>query len=532
MRSKPGRPKKRQGPSPCEWVVTVGNERRTFTRLRGGQPNSQGAEEFHDLAYDEYRRDKSKPRPELKVSRYLVRDWVLCDSAASTESAAYEQRETRGRTPEEAIEKMERLQLEARLRNLGGVGQHQSEQRIVVGPLAVGAGVSSDDRAFFREQFAAVTRELESADERFEERKRRKLFKTIRQHIEAELDRLVDLKEITPDDANKHRSRLIWWERPARLEDGTTFIFGDVPVDLLHESHLTSWLEMLRMEPNSRGRRNTKQTFLHITRPLRLLWKRFQAQTTFKHIPQQLPIDLMLREEAEKCSSRVVEPRRELLLDEIQRLVNAIDTPTEAGMIAMMLCGLRPEEVAAVRFDELVQDLGTLWVLPRRVVHKGRVVNGTKADDRRIGEDGELYCERRCELRNLPLTRLQVKLVELARGHSQPFIAAEPGGRLPDTLRLNELFGRLVESAGIERKGVSPNTMRHNVHTYVARAFPRAVIKDRWSHAKRDATTGSKWYDLREADELNATERRKFMRHRGKPASEFLPWNDWNPPQL
>lgn len=510
----------------------LGNDRRTFTRLQTGRSGEMGAQDYYDQALVRHLADRSLPRPLLREKRYLVRDWVLSDANAATEERAYQQVETRGKTPEEAVRKMELLQLQARLRHLGGVGHHRGEERIVVGPLELGAGVAPSDRAYFHEQAAVITRQLEDAHTRFEERERRKLFKTLRHHVEAELDRLVQEKEMTPDDASKHRSRLIWWSRPATLPDGRKFIFGDVQIDQLTSTHLTCWLDMLRSEKNARSRRNTKQSFLHITRPLRILWKRFSGLDEFKEFAGRVPIEVALRESAEKCPSRVVEPRRELSLDEIRALVNAVSTPTEAGFMALMLCGLRPEEVGAVRFDELVSDLGTLWVLPRTVIQKGKVVDGTKADDRRIGDDGELYCEHRCELRNLPLTRLQRELVELARGHGQPFVAAEPDGRLPDTLRLNELFGRLVERSGVERKGVSPNTMRHNVHTYVARAIPRSEIKDRWSHAKKDATTGSRWYDLREADELNATERRKFMRYRGKPASEFLPWNDWSAPEI
>ncbi|MBX3109962.1 MAG: site-specific integrase [Fimbriimonadaceae bacterium] len=294
--------------------------------------------------------------------------------------------------------------------------------------------------------------------------------------------------------------------------DGQIVKLGKLRVSEIRQSHITTWVRTLASVNSKRTGKPLGEHSIELAIALvKLAWSQLTLdENTVQYADSLTFANLRKLYEREVDPFIPIEPVDLVLLESIRELKDL--TPVEAAAFALLLQGLRMNEVGAIRWEDIVVDeQGRQWVEPVGSISKaGRIWRPrTKIGVR--------------ENRSLPLTSFQVRLLEPARGCHQSFACGEP---LLDTDSLRRLFEGLLVRAGKalpEKQFV--RTIRHTVLTLLADRTDDDVA-DYWGHGKLPSTMVGKRYNLAEMRQKRR-QRRKNVTFADTPACDYLPWAQW-----
>jgi integrase len=212
-----------------------------------------------------------------------------------------------------------------------------------------------------------------------------------------------------------------------------------------------------------------------------------------------------------RCQTPREVDRRLLDVEKLLNVADAVQTPREAGVMALLLLGLRMNEIGAVRWEDIsIDESGRHWVEPIGSISKS----------------GRFWRERTKvgwkDNRAVPVCDYQKQLLDFALPEKHPYVCGDIPSSTSDVSRI---FAELSERAKVTwEKGEHCKFVRHTILSVVA-AEAGETIADQWGHQKHGDTMLSKVYDLRSV-RAKRKGARKQLYAGGTCASDLLPWSN------
>ncbi len=294
--------------------------------------------------------------------------------------------------------------------------------------------------------------------------------------------------------------------------DGAKLRFGNIKAHEVSQRHLVEWVKMISLLPGKKDGETLSPHSIDLAIALvKSAWQQLQLGE-FADLKDRLAFNdlgVIYRQQKRKMpNDKAVIP-----LDTLKAIAELDLSKAERGAFALLLAGIRPNEVGAVRPQDIVSDdAGRLWLEPM----------GSVGATGREWRDGTKTGHR--DNRSIPLSPYQARLIADCMDGS--FIADDGSGLPLGTRNVRDMFRDLVSRAGKSLgKGEDVGTMRHTVITAVTQAAGMATA-DAFQHAKLPNTMAGKHYTLLEIRELRRLSRPDLMRD-GKPVCDLLPWAEW-----
>ncbi|MBL8069111.1 MAG: hypothetical protein JNM28_11725 [Armatimonadetes bacterium] len=335
------------------------------------------------------------------------------------------------------------------------------------------------------------------------ERAKAAALPTVRKLAEQAVDQRNQLGiDVTADRA--HLSKL---DLPVVFKDGT-FKLGRLRVDKVTQSHLVAWVKEVAKLPGKKEGETLSEHSIELAIALvKVAWKELvhdEEQAGFFDALRFDSLGSLFR----KGTPREVD-RRLLDLEKLLQVADSARTPVEAGVMALLMMGLRMNEVGAVRWEDITTDeQGRLWVEP---------VGSISATGRRWKPRTKVGWS---ENRALPVCGYQRQMLELAKSAGDEYVCGSP---LRSTDDVGDIYWGLCKRAGVTwSDGDYCKFIRHTVLTTVSEVAGESVA-EMWGHQKHSDSMLSKVYDLRQI-RAKRKAARKNMFVDGICASELLPW--------
>lgn len=289
------------------------------------------------------------------------------------------------------------------------------------------------------------------------------------------------------------------------------FRLGALKVHEVTQSHLTSWVKAVMALPGKNSGETLSPHSVELAVAMvKLAWKELVDDEDQAIYVDNLNFENISRL-YESGQPRFVD-RRPFSIDHLRCLSHVVEIPFESGVFALLLAGLRMNEIGAVRVEDITtDDSGQLWLEPTGSISATKRIwrNRTKVGWR--------------ENRTIPISKYQERLLKLAAEMSSTYICGEP---LAGTEDIRKCFHILMERAGIELvPGQECKMFRHTVLIEVKRCTS-TEIGEAWGHHKHPDSTSSRHYDLREIREKRNEALEKLI-FKNSPACDYLPWANW-----
>lgn len=326
---------------------------------------------------------------------------------------------------------------------------------------------------------------------------------TVRQLAEQAIQRKASLNKNTNSD-RAHLSKLEW---AVSHKDGK-FKLGRLKVDEVTQSHLVAWVTTVTNHVS----KYTGQTLSEHSVELAIALVKV-AWNELLHDEEQAKCFDSLRFDSLGSLFRRATPRevdRRLLdIDKLLTVADAASSPQEAGVLALLLMGLRMNEVGAVRWEDVTTDEhGRLWVEP---------IGSTSASRRQWRPRTKPGWR---ENRTIPVSDFQRQMLDLARQAGGEFVCGPSPCSSSDVAKI---FQDLSRRAGVcWSKGDHCKFLRHTVLSTVSEVAGE-LVAEQWGHQKHRDTMLSRVYDLRQVRAKRRAARQNLFAN-GTCASDLLPW--------
>jgi integrase len=326
---------------------------------------------------------------------------------------------------------------------------------------------------------------------------------TVRQLADQAIARkLVRDKNVVSDRA--HLSKL---DAPIFHKDGK-FRLGRLKVDEVTQSHLVAWVKMVTQMPGRMPGTTLSEHSVELAIALvKLAWSELLHDEEQAKCFEALRFDT-LASLFRKATPREVD-RRLLDLDKLLLVADCARTPKEAGVMALLLMGVRMNEVGAVRWEDISTDEeGRLWVEP---------VGSISASRRKWRPRTKPGWR---ENRALPVCEYQRQMLDFAKVEGSEYVC---GSSTCSTSDVGDVYWSLSERAGVAwTDGDHCKFIRHTVLSTVSDVAGE-LVAEMWGHQKHRDTMLSRVYDLRQVRAKRKAARRNLYVD-GICASELLPW--------
>jgi integrase len=317
----------------------------------------------------------------------------------------------------------------------------------------------------------------------------------------------VDRKESLKKDVTSDRAHLNKLDLIVGHKEGK-FRLGRLKVDEVTQSHLVSWVKTVTQLPGKEpGTRLSEHSVELAIALVKLAWNELVHDEEHTAFAEALRFDT-LGNLFRNGTPREVD-RRLLDLEKLLQVADSARTPREAGVVALLLMGLRMNEVGAVRWEDVTtDDQGRLWVEP---------IGSMSAYGRKWRPRTKVGWR---ENRALPVSEYQRQMLTLARLGGGDYVCGSPECSTRD---IADAYWKMCERAGVAwDDGDHCKFIRHTVLTHVIEVAGEDV-SDQWGHQKHGDTTLAKNYDLRQIRAKRKAARKNLFVE-GVCASELLPW--------
>jgi integrase len=304
-----------------------------------------------------------------------------------------------------------------------------------------------------------------------------------------------------------YRANLSKLDLRVNLGEGT-FQLGKLRIDEVNQSHLTAWIEMVASLVNRRtGKVLAEHTVEQAIAMVKIAWKELIHEAPQRIYSPALNFSDLGDLYRGRAPRRIDRPLLEV--EKLLRVADEAKSPREAGVMALLLLGLRMNEVGAVGWEDVeLDETGRLWVEPFRSV---------SASSRQLRDQTKVGWR---ENRTIPVCSYQNELLDLAKEGNKILVCGFPPCSTSD---VSKIFAQLSDRANVNwEPGEHCKFVRHSVLSAVSQHV-KGNVAEEWGHGKHRDTTLARSYDLREVKEKRKAARENLFVN-GKCACDLLPW--------